>query len=88
MTGVKDLSFGKTMNGLQNFAWSGTLTGNKIVTNDIDILVKGTTPNLTGASAGNEIANKDYVDNSIPSTGDFINKDGSVAMAANLNARS
>jgi hypothetical protein len=83
MAGVKDLSFGKTMNGLQNFAWSGTLTGDKIVTNDIDILVKGTTPNLSAASAGNEIANKDYADSA--HTGKYLKLDGTSEMTGDID---
>ena len=85
MSGVSDLSFGKTMNGLQNFSWSGTLTGDKIVTNEIDILQQGTCPTPT---AGNQIANKDYVDNAIPVVTGFLKIDGSNSMTADLNVGS
>ena len=83
MAGVKDLSFGKTMNGLQNFSWSGTLTGDKIVTNDIDILVKGTTAHLTVGSAGNEIADKDYVDSA--HTGLYLKLNGTSEMTGDID---
>ena len=83
MSGVTNLNFGKTMNNLQNFSWSGTLTGDKIVTNEIDILVEGTCPTPT---SGNEIANKDYVDDNIPVVTGFLKVDGTNSMAANLNA--